>query len=458
MPKWQHASILPPGCPGQHRQEMTNMRCNRTVAMAVAATMAVAVAACSSSSSSSSGTGSGSGTNNGKVTLTWWHNGNTQPLEGVWQSVANEFHAANPNVTIKINAIQSDLFKTRMPIALRSNNPPDIYQQWGGGQEATHVQSGKLTDLGAYDSSWIGELGAGAKGWQVNGKQYGVPYDLHVVGFWYRKDLFTRAGISSPPTTLAELETDDTMLKAHNIVPISVGGQSQWPDAFFWEYFALRECSASVIQQAMQSVNLSASCFAKATSDLTAFMKTTPFQNAFNGTQAQTGAGSSAGLLANGHAAMELQGDWETSVLPALTTNKNVVSDLGWFPFPSIPGTPGDQKAVLGGGDGFSCTTGAAEPACANFLKYISSVPVQEKLVSQANIGLPANPGAESSLSNPALKQVAQARDNNQVDEYFDIILPQDPGLALDAAIANFFAGKGSNATIVNSVSSSSGH
>ena len=37
----------------------------------------------------------------------------------------------------------------------------------------------------------------------MNGKQYGVPYDLHTVGFWYRKDLFAKAGITSPPTTMA---------------------------------------------------------------------------------------------------------------------------------------------------------------------------------------------------------------------------------------------------------------
>jgi len=42
--------------------------------------------------------------------------------------------------------------------------------------------------------------------------------------------------------------------------------------------------------------------------------------------------------------------------------------------------------------------------------------------------------------------------------EYFDIAFPTNQGQALDTALANFFAGKGSNSTIINSVSSSSGH
>jgi raffinose/stachyose/melibiose transport system substrate-binding protein len=436
---------------------MTHMRCNRTVAaIAVAAATAVAVAACSSGSS-------GGGTNNsssgGKVTLTWWHNGNTQPLEGTWQQVANAYHAANPKVSFSIDPIQNEQFQTKMPLALKSANPPDIFQQWGGGNEATQLPSGKLENLGPYVSSWISELGSAAAGWQVNGQQYGVPYDQHVVGFWYRKDLFAKAGISSPPTTVAQLESDDTKLKAHGVAPIAIGSKDKWPDAFWWEYFAVRECSTSDLQQAVKSVKFSAPCFTKATSDLTAFMKTSPFQTAFLSTAAQTGAGSSAGMVANGQAAMELQGDWETTVIPALTSNKNIVAELGWFPFPSVPGGQGTPSTVLGGGDGFSCTTVAPEPACADFLKYVDSTPVQEKLVTQADVGLPANHSAEAVLSNPALKTAAQAHDSaSYVATYFDIALPTNTGLALDAAIANFFAGKGSNQAIINSVSSSSGH
>src|SRR5580692_8741087 len=423
------------------------------VAVAVAA--ALAIAACSSSSSSSS-TSSSSGTSasssassSAKVTLTWWNNGNTQPLLGVWQSVVAGFHASHPNVTINMDPIQSDLFTTKMPIALKSDNPPDIFQQWGGGQEATQFTSGKLADLSSLASGWISELGQAAAGWQVNGQQYGIPYDQHVVGFWYRKDLFARAGITSPPTTIAQLESDDTMLKAHGITPISLGGGSRWPDAFYWEYFAVRECAQSVLQSSIKAINMTAPCFTQATKDLTAFMATSPFQGGFNATQAQTGAGSSAGLLANGKAAMELQGDWETSVVPALTSDKNIVSQLGWFPFPQVSGGAGAPTAVLSGGDGFSCTTGAAEPACAEFLQYIDSTPVQEELVQKAGVGLPANSAAESVLTDPALQAAAKAHDT---------AFPTNQGQALDNALAGFFAGQGSNSTIINSVSSGSGH
>jgi raffinose/stachyose/melibiose transport system substrate-binding protein len=424
-------------------------------AFALGVTAALALAACGGGGTS----GGGSTQTSGPVTLTWWHNGNTQPLRGVWQQVATSYHASHAKVSFSIDAIQSNDFKTKMPIALKSNNPPDVFQQWGGGQEGTQLQSGKLANLTPLVSSWVGELGSAAKGWQVNGQQYGLPYDLHVVGFWYRKDLFAKAGITAPPATLTALESDDAKLKAHHIDPIAVGSKDQWPDAFWWEYFALRECPTSTLEQAMKSINLSAPCFLKAGSDLTAFMKTSPFQPAFLSTASQIGAGSSAGMVANGQAAMELQGDWETSVIPALTSDKQIVSKLGWFPFPSVPGGAGSATTVLDGGDGFSCTTSAPEPACANFLRYVDSAAVQEKLVKQANVGLPANPAAQSALSNPALKTASQAlKSAPYAQEYFDIALPTSTGLALDQAIANFFAGKATPQAVAGSVKANAGH
>lgn len=398
------------------------MRSSRAfAAIAIAVTTATAVAACGGGSSSSS---SGSTGSTGKVTLTWWNNGTTQPLLGVWQSIASSFHAAHPNVTIKNVPIQNEQFTTKMPLALQSSNPPDIYQQWGGGQMATQIKSGKLVNMTSSASGWISELGNAAAGWQVSGQQYGTPYDLHAVGFWYRKDLFAKAGITSPPATLPQLEADIAMLKAHNIVPVSVGSKDRWPDAFWWEYFAIRECSTSVLKQSMSSINLTAPCFMKASTDLTAFMKSNPFQTGFLGTPAQQGAGSSAGMLGTGKAAMELQGDWELGTIEGLTSNKNIGSQLGWFPFPTVPGGAGDPKTILGGGDGFSCTTGAAEPACEQFLQYLDTVPVQKQILA-AGLGLPANQAAASALSSPTLQQVFTANQSaSYIQTYFDIAFP----------------------------------
>ena len=423
---------------------------SRGVLAVVAGTAVVAAAACGSSNSS--GGSSDKAASKGPVTLTWWHNGTADPLKGVWQNVANSYHASHPKVDIKVQPIQNEQFTTKVPLALQSSHPPEIYQQWGGGQEATQVQSGKLMDLTPLTQSWIKQIGPAAQGWQVNGRQYGVPFDLHIVGFWYRKDLFQKAGISSPPATMADLNADVAKLKQAGVAPVAIGSKDRWPDAFWWEYFAVRECPTSVLKSSMQSQKLDDPCFTKAGQDTQAFLATKPFQAGFLGTPAQQGAGSSAGMVANGKAAMELQGDWEPGTMASLTSDKKLSEKLGWFPFPTVPGGKGDPNVALGGGDGFSCTN-KATAACADFLRYIDSPAVQKQLVSSGAASLPANPAAASAIKDATVKSVLDYSKNASfIQTYFDIALPTAPGQALDDAVANFFAGQGSADSVPKSV------
>ncbi len=111
------------------------------------------------------------------MTLTWWHNASTDPGKTAFQKVADDFHAAHPNVTISVQPIQNETIKTKIQVALQGT-PPDIFQQWGGGAEAIQAQSGKLADLTQLTSSWIGDLGKSASGWSNDGKQLGVPLRL----------------------------------------------------------------------------------------------------------------------------------------------------------------------------------------------------------------------------------------------------------------------------------------
>src|SRR5262245_42277838 len=111
------------------KQDMRSTR--KYAALATAAAAALALAACSSSGSTSA-SGGGGGGKPGPVTLTWWNNATANPLKGVYLAAIKAFHASHPNVTITDVPIQNEQFTTKMPLALQSDNPPDIFQQWGG--------------------------------------------------------------------------------------------------------------------------------------------------------------------------------------------------------------------------------------------------------------------------------------------------------------------------------------
>ena len=387
------------------------------------------------------------------VTLTWWHNASADPLKSYFQKVADAYTAAHPNVTFKIVPIQNETIQTKITVALQSNNPPDIFQQWGGGDLATQVKTGKVQDLSTSTADTIKAIGGQGAGWTVDGKQYGLPYSVGIVGFWYRPDLFTKAGITAPPTTMAELVTDIGKLKAKGITPIAVGGKDKWPDAFYWGYFAVRDCSQETIQAATKNIDFTDPCFLKAGQDTQSLINAKPFQPGFLGTSAQQGAGSSAGLVANGKAAMELQGHWNSGVIGGLTPDKKPLGSdkLSWFGFPAVGGGAGAPDASFGGGDGFSCSV-KAPPECADFLNFLLNAENQ-KTFAATGAGLPVNPDAESAVTDATLKNVLSFRDKSSfVELYFDKALPTAVGTALNNEVANLFAGQSSPAKIVAAV------
>ena len=421
-------------------------RCCGVLGAALA--LVVAVSGCASGSSSSSNESS-----SGPVTLTWWHNANTDPGMSFWQSVADEFHKNHPNITVKVVPMQNEQFTTKIPVALQSSSPPDVYQQWGGGQLATQVAAGKVLDITDDVKPWIGSLGSSVTGWQINGKQYGIPYNLGVVGFWYNKDLFSKASISAPPATWDELISDVQKLKAAGVVPIALGGKDRWPDAFYWDYLAVRMCSKSVMQQAAKTYNLSDPCWVQAGNTVKQLLDAAPFQPGFLATPAQQGAGSAAGLLGNGKAAMELQGQWDVGVMNGLTPDQKGIGDkLGWFPFPTLSDGKGVQAAALGGGDGYSCSWKAPRQACAQFLQYLVSADVQKRWAG-LNVGLPTAQGTSSAVADPNLKSLIGFRDKvPYVQLYLDIAFSTSVGQALDDATANQFAGTATPEQVVKAI------
>ena len=208
-----------------------------------------------------------------------------------------------------------------------------------------------------------------------------IPYSLGVVGFWYNKDLFAKAGITSPPKTWPQFIADVTKLKTAGITPIAIGSKDRWPDAFYWDYFATKLCSKATMQQSAVTYNFKDPCWLKAGQlHAAAARRASRSRTASSPRPLSRARRARPGLLANGKAAMELQGHWNPGVMQPLTPDNKIPSFLGWFPFPNVPGSKAIPGSLLGGGDGFACSWKAPEPACAQFLEYIDSPSVQRRI------------------------------------------------------------------------------
>lgn len=208
------------------------------------------------------------------------------------------------------------------------------------------------------------------------------------------------------------------------------------------------------MQQSAITYNFKDSCWLKAGAYVQQLLDAKPFQDGFLATPAQQVPTSSAGLLANGKVAMELQGHWNAGVMQPLTPDNKTPSFLGWFAFPNVPGSKATPGSLLGGGDGFACSVKAPEPQCAQFLAYIDSPGVQKR-VGSTNFGLPVRKGTETSVTDPNLRTILKARSNSPfIQLYLDIAFSRSIGQALDAATADQFAGKATPAQVVARIAS----
>jgi len=397
---------------------------------------------------SSSG-GGGGGSADGKVTVTFWENATNGP-DGLqyFQSAAKQYQALHPNVTIDFQTIQNEALDGKLQTALNSNSAPDVFFQVGGGKMRAQVDAGELQPLNLTDADKT-DIGAAAlSGSTLDGKVYMMPVDTQPEGIYYSKNLFQQAGITSTPTTIDELEADVAKLKAINVAPIAVGAKDAWPAAHWYYNFALRECGQSVMASTAKSLKFTDPCWTTAGNDLAAFVKANPFQAGFLTTAAQQGAGSSAGMLANHKAAMELMGSWDPGVIASLTPDQKPLPDLGWFPFPSVAGGQGDPSAIMGGNSAYSLSKKAPKEAF-GFLEFMLTKDQQEAY-SKAFQSIPVNPASQdvvtASYNISALQAFNKAGYSMQ---YLDTQFGLNVGNALNAAVVDLMAGRGSAADIV---------
>lgn len=172
------------------------------VAASIAAVGAMALAGCSSSGGSSAGGSSG-----GK-TLTVWHYFSDPNQVKVMTDYAALFQKENPGVKVSNVYVPYDQMDSKLISSAGAKSGPDVVVFNGG--DADNLESaGTLADM---SSDWSGFADKSqfpaSTVHKLSGKTYAVQGYVNLLGLWYNKDILTKIGVTAPPTTLAELNTD----------------------------------------------------------------------------------------------------------------------------------------------------------------------------------------------------------------------------------------------------------
>jgi raffinose/stachyose/melibiose transport system substrate-binding protein len=205
---------------------------------------AVLVAGCGGGGGGTATSPSQGGGSPAKVTLEWWHLSTAEPLKTLWAQRAKEFEAKNPNVTIKATVLENDAYKAKLTTLTQSGKAPDIFASWGGGVLKQQIDAGLVKDITGDVADVLPNFTPAAlSAYQLDGKTYGLPTDIGMVGFWYNKKLFEKAGITEPPATWTAFLEDVKKLKAAGVTPIALAGKEKWPGHYYWAYLAMRIAS-----------------------------------------------------------------------------------------------------------------------------------------------------------------------------------------------------------------------
>ncbi|MFJ8650265.1 extracellular solute-binding protein [Streptomyces sp. NPDC093546] len=201
----------------------------RFISPAAALAATCALAACSAPSS-------GSGQAAGPDTLTVWIM-KESVSDAYLQRFEKDFERQHKDTVLDIQIQEWDGIGEKITAALASKDSPDVIEV-GNTQVAQYAQSGGVLDL----SDKVGELRGDdwlpglAEPGRIDGKQYGIPWYAANRVVIYNKDLFKKAGITSPPRTRDEWLRITEKLNRGTTQGIYLPGQNWYTlTGFVWE-------------------------------------------------------------------------------------------------------------------------------------------------------------------------------------------------------------------------------
>jgi multiple sugar transport system substrate-binding protein len=246
-----------------------------------------------------------------------------------WQNAFDQFKKANPDVDLKVSYVGEEAYKVQLSGWLVAD-PPDVLSWHNGERMAYFAKRGLLADLTPdwQKNGWNQTYASVKQSSTYADKQYSLPLGYDAYGFFYRKDLFQKAGISSEPATWAQFLDDCKKLKAAGIAPIAVPARDSWTLAAWFDYLDLRVNGYAFHQQLMAGDIAYTDPRVKHVYET---WKTLIDDKYFIDNALSYDVDSTSPLLVNGKAAMLLMGTFFSAGLPPATR-----AEMGYFRFPII--------------------------------------------------------------------------------------------------------------------------
>mgnify|MGYP005990376477 FL=1 len=351
-----------------------------------------------------------------------------------------EFEAKTGH-TVVLQYLENESFKAKLPTMLQSNDRPDIFYSWGGGVMYDQARAGFLRDVSSVvpDSYLDTVSAAAADAFTFEGQRVGLPLQVSQVAWWYNKELMNQAGIDVSQIKMWDDLLDAVkQIKAAGITPICMGGKDKWPVHFVWTHLHIRNGGKGLFLESLNNGGWDRPEYIRSGEQMLELVALEPFQK---GWLAATWP-DQAGFFGDGKCAMALMGNWMCGAQASNSASGEGLADanMGMFNMPMTNGGIGDSGDTLGGINGWLFSSTASDAAVELMMHYVS-LDIQKEDASNGAY-IPIVKGADGSLTNPFLQQVAKNISNSEYHQiFYDQFLGADIGRVVNDVSTDLAAG-----------------
>ena len=123
------------------------------------------------------------------------------PEIAVWQQLVDQFHAANPEITVKVEVSDWDSYWDKLRVTTAGGDAPDvfamdgpIYPDWQSRGTLLNLQPFIDADPEALKGTYPGPLTT----YKLADGYFGLPRDFQTIVLYYNTDMFKAAGVATP--------------------------------------------------------------------------------------------------------------------------------------------------------------------------------------------------------------------------------------------------------------------
>jgi raffinose/stachyose/melibiose transport system substrate-binding protein len=309
--------------------------------IATAGALALTLAACSG------GSGSSSSANAPKSFSFLAINENTTIPSVLTSLSKNQCSAENKALPLKINKTAQAGLDQQLQLLAGQKALPVAFVSPGSPQLTQKLYTTKAIVNFANESDVKSQI-VGAASTAIKALYKGdtivLPTELNIEGIWYNKKLLSQNGISVP-TSWTSLESAFAKLKSAGVQPISNAGNggdgwgiTRWVGAYIFRDLGPN----AMVQVANGKAKLTDPQYVKAANVVSAMGK----DGYFGPSPQSVNYATALNTFQEGKAGFIYMGSWAVSNFDAPTAGQIPASDIGFLPFPNVPGGKGNSNQL----------------------------------------------------------------------------------------------------------------